>query len=148
MTMEMWIASEIVGMQTFLYYCWWRWCHCSLSPWRMPVITFWKWGMRFLLLFSILCPSCFVLPSSSWIICSWMCSCLYLIRVVNWIKRPPKLLALVSNATRPCGCGRLSRRKTGETMTAKRVRYRTHNDSSELAFSIVASYSLPLVAIT
>ncbi len=58
MTMEMWIASEIVGMQTFLYACWWRWCHCSLSPWRMPVITFWKWGMRFLLLFSILCPSC------------------------------------------------------------------------------------------
>ena len=89
MTMEMWIASEIVGMQTFLYACWWRWCHCSLSPWRMPVITFWKWGMRFLLLFSILCPSCVrfaivILDYYLFLVVFLLVPC---IRMVNWIHR-------------------------------------------------------------
>ena len=111
MTMEMWIASEIVGMQTFLYACWWRWCHCSLSPSRMPVITFWKWGMRFLLLFSILCPSC---VRFAIVILDYLFLVVFLlVPCRNWIqavKRPPKLHALVSNATRhkdPAGVGGL-----------------------------------------
>ena len=125
MTMEMWIASEIVGMQTFLYYCWWRWCHCSLPPWRMPVNTFRKWGMRFVLMFSILCPSCvrFDIVILDYLFLDVFLLVCTFIRMVNWIqavKRPPKLHALVmQHATakmlRVWSRGRLSRRKTGET---------------------------------